>query len=113
MLCNIPLPPGAGNLLVPSYFPPKTGKFGLIRQKHRQNKVCRARRGRHVARKTRVEQNKHTSRVQNFNGYIHTGLLTAKLPTRFHEIPLAGLAPIPDGATQKPENTCHRRIATF
>ena len=74
MVCKIPSPPR--NLVVPSHFLQKTGKFGLIRQKHPQNKVCRARRdtkylvhSRRVTRKTRVEHNKHNSRAQNVNGF--------------------------------------------
>ena len=67
MICKIPSPPR--NLVVPSHFLPKTGKLGLTRQKHPQNKVCRACRDIRVTRKTRVEHNKHTSRVQNFNGF--------------------------------------------
>jgi hypothetical protein len=81
------LPPR--NLVVPSHFLPKTGKFGMIRQKHPQNKVCRARRDRRVTRKTRVEHNKHTSRVQNFNGFhirAHSLRSCQLVSTKFHRL---------------------------
>ena len=60
-ICKIPSPPR--NLVVPSLFWSKTGKFGPTRQNHSQNKVRRARRDRRVTRKTRAEHNKHTSKV--------------------------------------------------
>jgi hypothetical protein len=90
-------------------FWPKTEKFGLIRQKRSQNKLCRARRVRRVTRKTRVEHDKHTFRVQNFNVFRY-GTIHCEIANSF---PPAGLAPVSDGATLKPQTACHRRTAPF
>jgi hypothetical protein len=69
------------------FWVPKTGKFGTIRQKHPQNKVCRAHRDRRITRQTRVEHNKHTSKVQNFNGshiWYHSLQNCQLVSTKFH-----------------------------
>ena len=71
------------------WFFAESRKVGLIRQKHQQNKVCRARRDIRVTRKTRVEHNKHTSRVQNFNGFhirAHSLRSCQLVSTKFHRL---------------------------
>jgi hypothetical protein len=114
MIYKIPSPPR--NLVVPSHFLPKTGKFGPIRQKHPQNKVCRARRDRRVTmrvtRETRVEHNKPISTLPEFKTlmvFIY-GTIHCEVANSF---PPAGLAPVSDGATLKPQTACHRRTAPF
>jgi hypothetical protein len=89
MTCKIPLPPR--NLVVPSHFLQKTGKFGLIRQKH--------------------PQNKHTPRFQNFNGFHirdHSLRSCQLVSTKFHR-PASLLFPMVR-KQRKPRTTCHRRV---